>query len=218
MSWRRTDEDELLPLEPRKRGNGRIRAALAILAVAAGGWYFATHYGPGLSREPSRARWAGDQTPAAPAPTGRIARPSTDTAGGPSPGPAAQAEGDRARAIIAELRQEGSPGLSRAYAQAEAFRDSERPADAYLLYFYAARQGHVPSALALGAMADPQSFVAGTSLLDAPDMAQAYKWYKVAADQGDATARQRLASLRQRAEAAAAGGDEQARRLLLEWR
>jgi hypothetical protein len=40
----------------------------------------------------------------------------------------------------------------------------------------------------------------------------------MAAEQGDATARGRLAALEGRVEAAAAAGDLRARRLLLQWR
>jgi len=219
MSWRHTDQDEALP-KARIRGNGRIRVAFAVIVLALGGWYLLTHYGPAQrAPEPTR-RWAGDQAEPDLGTTGRI--PRTEGSGAPGapapPSSAAEPDGSRAREIIAELRQGPSPRLSRAYAQAEAFRDSGHPADAYLLYFYAARQGHAPSALALGAMADPRFFRAETSLLDAPDIAQAYKWYKVAADGGDARARQRLAGLRLQVEAAAATGDGQAQRLLLEWR
>jgi len=220
MSWRRSDQDEILPPEPRKPGNGRIRLALLVLVLALGSWYLAAQFGPARREPEATHRWAGERPGPDAGTTGRIPREETPPpAAVPPPGPSAsESGGDRARAIIAELRQGASPGLSRAYAQAEAFRDGGHPVDAYLLYFYAARLGHAPSALALGTMADPQFYRPGTDLLDAPDMAQAYKWYKVAADQGDATARQRLAGLRLQVEAAAATGNGQAQRLLLEWR
>jgi len=70
----------------------------------------------------------------------------------------------------------------------------------------------------LGSMADPAFYDANSSFLDAPDKPQAYKWYRIAADRGNAAAVERLAALRKRVEADAATGDEQARRLLLQWR
>jgi TPR repeat protein len=207
MSWDRTDKDEILSEGRPRRGRGRIRLLAAIVVLALVAWYLlGRDEAPGPGDQGSD--WAVDD--AGPADIAPIER--EPFAAGPA------REGDEARAMIAELRATPGTGPSRAYARAEAFRDSGRLADAYLLYFYAARQGHAASALALGTMADPEFHSQADSFLDEPDELQARKWYQVAAEQGDETARRRLAVLEQRVEAAAATGDERARRLLLQWR
>ena len=90
-------------------------------------------------------------------------------------------------------------------------------ADAYLLYFFAAREGHAGAALALGTQADPASRDPGNSVFEAADLTQAHKWYQLAAEGGDAEARNRLADLRRRVEKMAAEGDPQAQRVALLW-
>lgn len=153
--------------------------------------------------------------PAAPAP----AEPEATTAEGTEPAdetPAA--EGDIARAYITSQRASGAPDLPAAYTEAERLRAAGQLTDAWLIHFYAARLGHAPSALVLGTLSDPTYFDAGLGILDAPDPAQAVKWYKSAADAGDAEAARRLQNLRNRIERDAAAGDVDAQRLVLQWR
>ncbi len=90
--------------------------------------------------------------------------------------------------------------------------------DAYLLYRFAARHGQVQAALTLGTQADPAYHDGATGFLPEPDAGQAYKWYSVAAAADNTTATQRLQDLRKRVQQDAVAGDEQARRLLLQWR
>ncbi|MGD2083175.1 MAG: hypothetical protein PVF91_09425 [Chromatiales bacterium] len=214
MNWDKTDKDEILSEGRRPRGKGRIRLALVLVALALVVWYLLDR---SEETPPEGGEAAQSVEPAAPTAISPIRR--EEAPGAPSPERAPAREGDRARALIAELRQSPSDtAVSRAYAQAEAFRDAGKLADAYLLYFYAAREGHAASALALGTMADPEFHSQADSFLDEPDVAQARKWYLMAAEQGDATARGRLAALEGRVEAAAAAGDLRARRLLLQWR
>ena len=92
-----------------------------------------------------------------------------------------------------------------------------RLSDAYLLYFFAAREGHVDAALALGTQADPATHVPGGSVFETADMNQAHKWYKIAAQHGNLDASRLLADLRSRIEQLAAAGDTQAQRLALLW-
>ena len=66
-------------------------------------------------------------------------------------------------------------------------------------------------------MSDPTRFQAQDSLLDHADVIQAYKWYRLAADLGHATAVARVEDLRHWAETAAADGDPEARQLLLNY-
>jgi hypothetical protein len=141
---------------------------------------------------------------------GEIARPQPAvTAVDPS-------EGAQGRQILADLRRKGAD-LDSIHDEARRMERSGHPADAYLLYFEAARQGHGAAALTLARQADPLYFSPRSGPLAAPDLAQAYKWYLVAAKAGQAAAGQDLEALRGRAEAAAAAGDAKARALMLQW-
>jgi TPR repeat protein len=131
---------------------------------------------------------------------------------------------DEARELIADLERgddavgEGETAdYERTYEQAEEFQREARLADAQLLYFYAARGGHAPSAFALAAMNDPNHHSEQTSLLSEPDPFQAYKWYSVALEHGAGSAAARLEELHEWAKQAAANGDVEAERLLLQW-
>ncbi len=174
---------------------------------------------------------------AAPEPAASVIKPAPATTPAPAPAPVPPAKqkpatpapktadtkpatppGSRARAIIAELKQQqGAADLDRIFTSAEDLKAEGMLADAHLLYFYAAKQGHAPSAMALGMMHDPDYHSKLTSIMDKPDPAQAYKWYSQAAESGNLMARAHLDDLRARVELAAAGGDATAKRLLLQW-
>jgi TPR repeat protein len=127
--------------------------------------------------------------------------------------------GEIARALIESIRRgEKSLSTDQIHTRATELKAAERATDAYLLYFYAARQGHGPSALALGSLNDPSYFTNGNELLDSPDPVQAHKWYSVAAATQVEGAQQRLQELRKHTEAAAMAGDTSAQRLLLNWK
>lgn len=125
--------------------------------------------------------------------------------------------GGKARALIAEMRAEGDIQLDEVFAAAQQAQADGEMADAYLLYFFAAREGHAASALSLGTQADPAQYNPQDSVFDAPDIIQAHKWYEAAAQSGNAQGRERLADLRQRIEQLAADGDPQAQRISLIW-
>lgn len=132
--------------------------------------------------------------------------------------PEARERGDQARAIIARLRAgESEADLDAIFAKARELQAQGHLADAYLLYFYGARQGDPAAALMLGRMYDPTGSDDIQSLVDEPIAAQALKWYRSAAEAGSATAEDYLANLRGWAEDAAARGDPEARQLLLIW-
>ncbi len=124
-------------------------------------------------------------------------------------------EGD-VRELIAKLRKEGVGSGAKAYEEAENRRRVGNNEDAYLLYFYAARRGHGEAALKLGTMADPAYFTSVSSVLTAPDSAQAVKWYKKAIDAGNRDAKQKLAELTKRIKKQAENGSSEAQRLLLQ--
>lgn len=136
-----------------------------------------------------------------------------------APRPTLTSAGDEARSLIRSLR-EGNKSLTleELFSQASQFQKSAKPTDAYLLYFYAARQGHGESAFQLGSMNDPAHFTGESEFLEKPDPVQAQKWYSIAAASQVAGAEQRLQALRKQVEIAAKSGDPSAQRLLLNWR
>jgi len=126
--------------------------------------------------------------------------------------------GDGARAFLYELRAGGAqPDANEVFAEAERMQDEGNLEDAYLLYRYAARHGQAQAALILGTQADPAFHATAGSYLPEPEPAQAYKWYSVAAAAGNEEATVRMQNLHQSVQQNAASGDEQARRLLLQW-
>ena len=126
--------------------------------------------------------------------------------------------GDGARAFIYELRADGAqPDADVVFTEAERMQDAGNLEDAYLLYRFAARHGQEQAAMMLGTRADPAFHTEVTSYLPEADPGQAYKWYSVAAAAGNDEAVQRLQDLHKRLQLDAAAGNEQARRLLLQW-
>lgn len=91
--------------------------------------------------------------------------------------------GMRARDYIEQLRVAGKPyPLSEAYEKAQEYQLEGSLADAHLLYFFAAREGHLPAIMVMAEMADPRLYQSQNSLLDQADLMQAYKWYRKAAE------------------------------------
>lgn len=124
--------------------------------------------------------------------------------------------GMRARQYIEQLRAAGKPyPLSQAFEKAQKYHSEGSLADAHLLYFFAARENHLPAIMTMGEMSDPRLFRAEESLLDQADAIQAYKWYRKAAQLGQPSASERLDELGRWASEAAATGDSEARQLLL---
>ncbi len=124
--------------------------------------------------------------------------------------------GMRARQYIEQLRDAGKPyPLAEVHAKAQKHLAEGSLADAHLLYFFAAREDHLPSILVLGEMSDPTRFRAEDSLLDHADVIQAYKWYEKAAALGDAVAAERIGGLEQWASDASQAENPHARQLLL---
>lgn len=129
------------------------------------------------------------------------------------------AEGASAREIIAAQRNgSDSRPLSELDQLASQYQLQGRTTDAYLLWFYAARQGDGQAAFALASLHDPNHFKAGNDLLGEADATQAYKWYSAAATQAVPQARERLEALRLALQQQAKDGDLSARRLLLNWK
>jgi hypothetical protein len=116
-----------------------------------------------------------------------------------------------------EQPQGAQTALDEAFEKAQSFQADGQLDDAQVLYFFGARQGHPASAFALAEMNDPNHHSPETSLLDEPDAFQAYRWYSAARDGGIAAADARLTALKEWAQTAAAAGDGEADRLLLQW-
>ena len=124
--------------------------------------------------------------------------------------------GMRAREYIAELRAAGKPyPLAEVYEKAHKYLQEGSLADAHLLYFFGAREDHLPSIMTMGEMSDPTLFSAENALLDHADAVQAYKWYLKAASLGQPSAEERIHELQQWASAEAANGNPEARQLML---
>lgn len=124
--------------------------------------------------------------------------------------------GMRAREYIKDLRDQGKPyPFTQVYEKAQKFMQEGSLADAHLLYFFAAREDHVPSIMKLAEMSDPTLFRAEDALMDDADVIQAYKWYRKAADMGHQLASERVDGLQQWASNAAEDGNPHAKQLLL---
>ncbi len=107
--------------------------------------------------------------------------------------------------------------LDAAYERALELQAAGQLDDAQVLLFFGARQGHGQSAYAYAELNDPNHHSPETSLLAEPDAFQAFRWYSTALDAGIDAAAGRLNALRDWAETAAAAGDSEAERLLLQW-
>ncbi len=127
--------------------------------------------------------------------------------------------GMRAREYIKDLRTKGKPyPLQQVFEKAQQHLQEGSLADAHLLYFFAAREDHLPSIMKLAEMSDPTLFRAEDALMDDADVIQAYKWYSKAAELGHQAANERVDGLHQWASNAAALGDPDAQQLLLNFR
>jgi hypothetical protein len=161
--------------------------------------------------------------PAPPGSSGPLNLPDEPTAAGPasvaSMAPAIETTpGDGARELIAEHRASGSGDFAGIVAAARKTQADGADADAYLLFFYAARGGNADAAFALAQQADPAQRSPDGGLFDGPDLLQAFKWYESAQDAGHPTAATRLEALRRQVDAMASAGDLEAQRLTLMWR
>lgn len=204
-------ETEPAASEPRRRGGPWKLIGAVVAATLIGVWLV-----------PDNATRDGDRQ-AGETPPSLLDQASQQPADAPQP-PAPQAvdavddsPGGRARALIAQMRASGDLRLDDVFAAATAAQADGRLADAYLLLFFAAREGHVGAALALGSQADPATRDPANSVFESVDLTQAHKWYALAAQSGDAEAAERLADLRNRVERQAAAGDPLAQRITLLW-
>ncbi len=127
--------------------------------------------------------------------------------------------GMRARQDIEQLRNDGKPyPLTAVFEKAQAYRQEGSLADAHIMFFFAAREDHVPAIMKMAEMSDPMLFRAESSLLDSADAIQAYKWYRKAASMGYQPASERVSSLQRWANTEAELGNPYARQLLLNFR
>lgn len=121
-----------------------------------------------------------------------------------------------ARGLIRLARKKGKPfPLDELYKNALSERANKAMENAHLLFFFCAREGHLPSILMMGEMADPLLFSADKSLLDRADPVQAYKWYRIAIERNNTEAQNKMALLQQWAKTQASAGNKTAQQLLL---
>jgi hypothetical protein len=124
--------------------------------------------------------------------------------------------GLRARGLIEQLRAKGQPfPLDMIFEKASEYQDEGSLADAHLLFFFSAREGHVASMMTMAEMSDPTRFRAENSLLDHADALQSYQWYQKVAALGEPVADDRIRNLREWAIQATENGNPYARQLLL---
>ena len=225
-------DSELADTAPQRRKGPWKLIVIVILLTAIGVWLV-----PGESPDQAPDTAQSEKADIAPTPDGDTAksealapslletpRPASDDAATAVEQDATADEpviddrpGAKARALIAEMRASGQIDPQAVFDAAEAAQTSRDLADAYLLYFFAAREGHTSAALALGRQADPQSHDPDNSVFETPDLNQAHKWYQLAAQNGNDEGRQQLAALRIRVERQAAAGDPEAQRISLLW-
>lgn len=211
-------ETELAESEPERRPGPWKLIVIVVLVTLVGIWLV-----PGDAPEdtPETARQDTSGTDRADAaPSLLVEDPSGDLSVALAPteaGAGRSRPGARARTLIAGLRAKGAIDLDGVYTVAVEAQAEGEMADAYLLYFFAAREGHAASALALGMQADPASRNPDDSVFEAADLNQAHKWYQMAVKNGDAKGQERLNDLRSRIEQLAADGDPQAQRISLLW-
>ncbi len=106
--------------------------------------------------------------------------------------------GLRARGLIEQLRAKGQPfPLDMIFEKASEYQDEGSLADAHLLFFFSAREGHLASMMTMAEMSDPTRFRAEDSLLDHPDALQSYQWYQKVAALGESVADDRIRNLRE---------------------
>jgi len=202
--------------QPQQPGRGRLWLAIGavVLATLAAVWMVPDDK-PGRPRE----------IPAPPSPPSEPAEnPASEEGGAPAEAPAQPEaevetkkapEGAAARAWLAEA---GDPAAVEITAKAREFQRAGRLADAWLLYFKAAREGDPAAAMALAEQADPAFYDPARSALARPDLVQAHKWYARALALGAEEARSRLKGVLERLARRASQGDEAAALLLQEWR
>jgi len=203
---------------------------MLVLAGAAGFYLFSDNEPTKIISMPKEAAVVTAESPASsviqptPAPASKPAANETVVAT-PKTTPKAksrveikQRPGALARALIAEFRaKKGPANLKQIVKSAAAFKTEGKYTDAYLLYFFAAREGYGPAAQVLARMYDPAHYSKQASLLDQPDLVQAYKWYRQAARSGQAAAQSELNDFRARMEQLATGGNIEAKQLVLQW-
>ena len=124
--------------------------------------------------------------------------------------------GMRARQYIEQIRTEGYPyPLQQIYTKANDYDREGSLADAHLLYFFGAREGHVDSMIKLAEMSDPNFFKSENTLLDRANPLQSYKWYVKASEQGQSDLSGRIENLQQWAMQESESDNPYARQLLL---
>ncbi|MCF6235537.1 MAG: hypothetical protein L3J70_04060 [Gammaproteobacteria bacterium] len=126
--------------------------------------------------------------------------------------------GDQARSIIGQFRDQNGEDPAELYNNALQFTKSGEAMDAYLLYYFAAREGHINASIALAKMYDPIRFLKERSHIEKADAALAFNWYKKAAGRGSRVAADHLESLRHWVETSLPDSTLEKQRLLLLWK
>jgi len=211
-------ETEVADSEPQRRtGPWKLIIIVAILTLV-GIWLVpndGTQDDDAVAEPPAGQTGPGDTAPSLLG-AGPAGQPDVTTAAETAE-PVDDRPGAKARALIAQLRAQGDIDLDQVVNAARNAQIAGELADAYLLYFFAAREGSNEAALELGKQSDPATRDPLSSVFEGPDFTQAHKWYRMAANGGNAEARRLLEDLHKRVEQLAASGDVQAQRISLLW-
>nr|VFJ56237.1 MAG: hypothetical protein BECKFW1821B_GA0114236_102619 [Candidatus Kentron sp. FW] len=201
------------PRELRQEGNRKwVRVSLWVMIIALVSWYFLGDTQPKSDNQTQ----SGESSTAFRVP---LTAQETEKSSSISTLPfTSMINGKQARDIIKDLRAQGEKiNLDDVFRRAEQFKSEGMMVDAHLMYFFSARQGHADSAMVLGTMYDPEHTLKAVGIIDEPNWGQAHKWYLRAAEGGNQAAKKRLQYLREQVEHAAAEGDPEASRLILQW-
>ncbi len=125
-------------------------------------------------------------------------------------------DGEQARSLIKTTLGKGQQSPADIFSQAEKLRKTGKYTDAWLLHFYAARQGHAPSSASLAFMSDPGTYQKFGSPLANGDEFQALKWYSLATKQGDTKSADNFNQFKKHLQNKANSGDTHSRQLLLQ--
>nr|VFK63450.1 MAG: hypothetical protein BECKTC1821F_GA0114240_10958 [Candidatus Kentron sp. TC] len=207
-------------LELRQGGSRKwVRIVLFVMVFALVGWYFLGGMLPKGDKQlqPGKSLAMGGDSTSRVSPLPLVVREPEKPSSTLSL--VAATSGKQARDVIRNLRDKGRTiDFDYVFRRAEQFKSEDMWVDAYLMYFFAAKRGHADSAMVLGTMYDPDHTPKPIGIIDRPNWGQAHKWYLQAAEGGNQTARKHLEYLRKQIESAAAKGNVEAGRLVLQWR
>lgn len=130
----------------------------------------------------------------------------------PEPAPVIEAAEAKTEQTLQSVRRllAGSPSAADARSMAdELLAEGKLPDGQFLLYRYAAEQGDAQAARTMGEFYDPNTWEQGKSPMPAPNVEEAERWLRQAAEAGDVQAQYRYGMLLKQGRTDAPDGPEQ---------